>query len=174
MVCAELSCWGLGHGRAPLGPSSRGQPCKGWSGPVPQAASCIPAALSLPRLGGGPSDAQEVMEHRFFVSVNWQDVVQRKVSPACPWAACPGRVCSSPDSPSPSPPTQLQPPFKPQVTSEVDTRYFDDEFTAQSITITPPDRCECLLSCGAGGAAANLVLYLSPLLQLSRSWGPGQ
>lgn len=38
---------------------------------------------------------------------------------------------------------QLLPPFKPQVTSEVDTRYFDDEFTAQSITITPPDRCEC-------------------------------
>ena len=29
------------------------------------------------------------------------------------------------------------------MTSEIDTRYFDDEFTAQSITITPPDRCEC-------------------------------
>jgi hypothetical protein len=41
-----------------------------------------------------------------------------------------------------SSPPQLLPPFKPQVTSEVDTRYFDDEFTAQSITITPPDRCE--------------------------------
>ena len=24
----------------------------------------------------------EVMEHRFFLSVNWQDVVQKKVSPA--------------------------------------------------------------------------------------------
>lgn len=47
-------------------------------------------------------------------------------------------------------PPQLLPPFKPQVTSEVDTRYFDDEFTAQSITITPPDRCECVaLPCGA-------------------------
>lgn len=31
------------------------------------------------------------------------------------------------------------------MTSEVDTRYFDDEFTAQSITLTPPDRCEWLL-----------------------------
>ncbi|NXH23416.1 AKT2 kinase, partial [Bucco capensis] len=51
------------------------------------------------------------MEHRFFSCINWQDVVQRK----------------------------LVPPFRPQVTSEVDTRYFDDEFTAQSITITPPD-----------------------------------
>ncbi|ELK18216.1 RAC-beta serine/threonine-protein kinase [Pteropus alecto] len=68
------------------------------------------------RLGGGPSDAKEVMEHRFFLSINWQDVVQKK----------------------------LLPPFKPQVTSEVDTRYFDDEFTAQSITITPPDRYDSL------------------------------
>ncbi|XP_061232663.1 RAC-beta serine/threonine-protein kinase isoform X2 [Neopsephotus bourkii] len=68
------------------------------------------------RLGGGPRDAQEVMEHRFFAPINWQDVVQRK----------------------------LVPPFKPQVTSEVDTRYFDDEFTAQSITITPPDRYDAL------------------------------
>lgn len=39
---------------------------------------------------------------------------------------------------------QLIPPFKPQVTSETDTRYFDDEFTAQTITVTPPDQCEYL------------------------------
>ncbi|NWI64801.1 AKT2 kinase, partial [Todus mexicanus] len=31
------------------------------------------------RLGGGPSDAKEVMEHRFFAPINWQDVVQKKV-----------------------------------------------------------------------------------------------
>ncbi|XP_058715934.1 RAC-beta serine/threonine-protein kinase isoform X2 [Poecile atricapillus] len=60
------------------------------------------------RLGGGPGDAREVMEHRFFAGIDWQDVVQRKV------------------------------------TSEVDTRYFDEEFTAQSITVTPPERCEQL------------------------------
>lgn len=35
-------------------------------------------------------------------------------------------------------PQQLVPPFKPQATSETDTRYFDEEFTAQTITITPP------------------------------------
>ncbi|XP_077918933.1 RAC-beta serine/threonine-protein kinase isoform X3 [Halichoerus grypus] len=81
----------------------------------PEAKSLLAGLLKKDpkqRLGGGPSDAREVMEHRFFLSINWQDVVQRK----------------------------LLPPFKPQVTSEVDTRYFDDEFTAQSITITPPDR----------------------------------
>lgn len=33
------------------------------------------------RLGGGPGDAREVMEHRFFLGINWQDVMQKKVSP---------------------------------------------------------------------------------------------
>ncbi|XP_056906760.1 RAC-beta serine/threonine-protein kinase isoform X1 [Takifugu flavidus] len=64
------------------------------------------------RLGGGPDDAKDVMSHRFFTSINWQDVIEKK----------------------------LIPPFKPQVMSETDTRYFDEEFTAQTITITPPDR----------------------------------
>uniref|UniRef100_A0A672HWX8 non-specific serine/threonine protein kinase n=1 Tax=Salarias fasciatus TaxID=181472 RepID=A0A672HWX8_SALFA len=68
------------------------------------------------RLGGGPDDAKEVMSHKFFTSINWQDVTDKK----------------------------LIPPFKPQVTSETDTRYFDDEFTAQSITITPPDKYDSL------------------------------
>lgn len=40
---------------------------------------------------------------------------------------------------------QLTPLFKPQVTSETDTRYFDEEFTAQTITLTPPDKCKYLL-----------------------------
>lgn len=106
---------------------------------------------SLLRLGGGPSDAKEVMEHRFFLSINWQDVVQKKVSATttassrsmAPAVTLARASCLRVLSLGCSPP-QLPPPFKPQVTSEVDTRYFDDEFTAQSITITPPDRCECL------------------------------
>uniref|UniRef100_A0A3P8UP62 non-specific serine/threonine protein kinase n=1 Tax=Cynoglossus semilaevis TaxID=244447 RepID=A0A3P8UP62_CYNSE len=68
------------------------------------------------RLGGGADDAKEVMSHKFFASINWQDVTEKK----------------------------LVPPFKPQVTSETDTRYFDDEFTAQTITITPPDKYDSL------------------------------
>ncbi|XP_073769788.1 v-akt murine thymoma viral oncogene homolog 2, like isoform X1 [Danio rerio] len=67
------------------------------------------------RLGGGPDDARDVMMHKFFSGVQWDDVLQKK----------------------------LLPPFKPQVTSETDTRYFDDEFTAQSITVTPPDKLSC-------------------------------
>uniref|UniRef100_A0AAY4AAV9 non-specific serine/threonine protein kinase n=1 Tax=Denticeps clupeoides TaxID=299321 RepID=A0AAY4AAV9_9TELE len=64
------------------------------------------------RLGGGPEDAKEIMRHSFFNSVDWQDVYDKK----------------------------LVPPFMPQVTSETDTRYFDEEFTAQTITITPPEK----------------------------------
>lgn len=35
---------------------------------------------------------------------------------------------------------QIEPPFKPQVTSETDTRYFDQEFTGESVQLTPPDQ----------------------------------
>ncbi|XP_068106910.1 RAC-beta serine/threonine-protein kinase [Hyperolius riggenbachi] len=85
----------------------------------PEAKSLLAGLLKKDpkqRLGGGPNDAQEVKDHPFFSCINWQDVDQRK----------------------------LTPPFKPQVTSEIDTRYFDDEFTAQSITVTPPDRYDNL------------------------------
>uniref|UniRef100_A0A4W3JUC8 non-specific serine/threonine protein kinase n=1 Tax=Callorhinchus milii TaxID=7868 RepID=A0A4W3JUC8_CALMI len=64
------------------------------------------------RLGGGPEDAKDIMQHSFFTGINWQDVYDKK----------------------------LLPPFKPQVSSETDTRYFDEEFTAQTITITPPEK----------------------------------
>uniref|UniRef100_A0A8C6PA77 non-specific serine/threonine protein kinase n=1 Tax=Nothobranchius furzeri TaxID=105023 RepID=A0A8C6PA77_NOTFU len=66
------------------------------------------------RLGGGPDDAKEIMRHSFFGSVDWQDVYDKK----------------------------LVPPFQPQVSSETDTRYFDEEFTAQTITITPPEKSD--------------------------------
>ncbi|KAG7272629.1 hypothetical protein CRUP_033138 [Coryphaenoides rupestris] len=68
------------------------------------------------RLGGGPGDAKEVMKHGFFTRVRWEDVLLKK----------------------------LTPPFKPQVSSETDTRYFDVEFTGQAITITPPGHDDVL------------------------------
>lgn len=34
----------------------------------------------LRRLGGGVEDAREIMNHPFFASVNWADLVQKKVS----------------------------------------------------------------------------------------------
>ncbi|XP_067895147.1 RAC-alpha serine/threonine-protein kinase isoform X4 [Heterodontus francisci] len=81
----------------------------------PEAKSLLSGLLKKDpkqRLGGGYDDAKEIMQDKFFAGIEWQDVYQKK----------------------------LTPPFKPQVTSEMDTRYFDEEFTAQIITITPPDR----------------------------------
>lgn len=70
------------------------------------------------RLGGGPDDAREIQAHPFFASINWTDLVQKKI----------------------------QPPFKPQVTSDTDTRYFDSEFTGESVELTPPDPTGALTS----------------------------
>jgi len=66
----------------------------------------------LARLGGGPEDAQAVKNHIFFATINWADLEKKR----------------------------LTPPFKPQVVSETDTRYFDSEFTGESVELTPPDR----------------------------------
>jgi RAC serine/threonine-protein kinase len=70
------------------------------------------------RLGGGPDDAREIQAHPFFASINWTDLVLKKITP----------------------------PFKPQVTSDTDTRYFDSEFTGESVQLTPPDPSTALTS----------------------------
>ncbi|XP_063229979.1 RAC serine/threonine-protein kinase [Bacillus rossius redtenbacheri] len=70
------------------------------------------------RLGGGPDDAKEIMAHPFFSSINWTDLQLKKIPP----------------------------PFKPQVTSDTDTRYFESEFTGESVELTPPEHPEHLNS----------------------------
>merc|ERR1719412_1769372 len=65
----------------------------------------------LQRLGGGPEDAAAVKTHSFFNSINWAELDKKRITP----------------------------PFKPQVVSDTDTRYFDQEFTGESVELTPPD-----------------------------------
>uniref|UniRef100_A0A8C4E6G8 non-specific serine/threonine protein kinase n=1 Tax=Dicentrarchus labrax TaxID=13489 RepID=A0A8C4E6G8_DICLA len=99
----------------------------------PEAKSLLAGLLKKDpkqRLGGGPEDAKEVMTHKFFITINWQDVVQRKLTPL----------------------------FRPQVTSETDTRYFDEEFTAQTITLTPPDKYNSL-DCEDPGQQAHFPQF---------------
>lgn len=45
------------------------------------------------RLGGGSEDAKEIMQHRFFANIVWQDVYEKKV---CTWLLCPSldHVCT--------------------------------------------------------------------------------
>jgi len=70
--------------------------------------------------GGGPDDAREIMQHTFFSSINWKDLEEKKV-----WLD----VFLIQASKQFNTLLQIQPPFKPQVTSDTDTRNFDIEFT---------------------------------------------
>lgn len=44
---------------------------------------CMPCLILDPspthRLGGGSEDAKEIMQHRFFANIVWQDVYEKKV-----------------------------------------------------------------------------------------------
>ena len=62
------------------------------------------------RLGGGPTDSEEVKDHAFFENINWQDIEQKRV----------------------------QPPFKPEILYDTDTQNFDQEFTDENLELTPP------------------------------------
>uniref|UniRef100_A0A834RHD7 non-specific serine/threonine protein kinase n=1 Tax=Sarcoptes scabiei TaxID=52283 RepID=A0A834RHD7_SARSC len=53
------------------------------------------------RLGGGSDDAQEIKNHPFFKSIDWQDLAARKIAT----------------------------PFTPHITDELDTSNFAEEFT---------------------------------------------
>jgi len=61
------------------------------------------------RLGGGPTDALEIMQHSWFAGVDWNQIINKKIKP----------------------------PFKPKLASETDVRYVDDMFKEQKIGETP-------------------------------------
>ncbi|XP_074628418.1 RAC-alpha serine/threonine-protein kinase-like [Acropora palmata] len=63
------------------------------------------------RLGGGPDDAKEVMNHPFFLTVNWDDVYHKRIKP----------------------------PFKPVVKSDTDVSNFDEDFTNEPVDLSPAD-----------------------------------
>merc|ERR1719312_1911383 len=59
---------------------------------------------------GSINDAEELMEHPFFAVINWSDLKKKRITP----------------------------PFKPELTNELDTRYVDPEFEDENISMTPP------------------------------------
>lgn len=63
------------------------------------------------RLGGSTDDAKEVMRHPFFQSVNWDDILHKRVKP----------------------------PFKPVVKSDTDVSNFDEDFTSEPVKLSPPE-----------------------------------
>uniref|UniRef100_A0A674N9N9 protein kinase C n=1 Tax=Takifugu rubripes TaxID=31033 RepID=A0A674N9N9_TAKRU len=62
------------------------------------------------RLGSGEKDAEEVKKQPFFRTMDWEALLQRKVPP----------------------------PFLPSITGKEDVSNFDEEFTAEAPTLTPP------------------------------------
>ena len=52
-----------------------------------------------------------VKAHPFFLSINWEDLVNKRITP----------------------------PFKPQITDDTDTRSFDSQFTDEGVELTPTD-----------------------------------
>ena len=69
------------------------------------------------RLGSGPTDAQEVMGLSYFDGINWDDLYYKRVSA----------------------------PYKPSISSEKDTSYFDPEYTSMNIALSPPSSREYYL-----------------------------
>lgn len=61
------------------------------------------------RLGYGPRDAEEIMEHPYFLNTNFDDILNLRI----------------------------EPPYLPEVKSEHDVSNFDDEFTAETPRLTP-------------------------------------
>ena len=62
------------------------------------------------RLGSSVYDFEEIKNHSFFSTIDWDKLVNK----------------------------QLEPPFKPQVSSETDTCYFETQFTGENVKFTPP------------------------------------
>ncbi|KAK4321619.1 hypothetical protein Pmani_007591 [Petrolisthes manimaculis] len=81
------------------------------------------------RLGGGLDDAKEIQDHPFYNNINWKLLEEKK----------------------------LTPPFKPQITSDTDTRYFGPEFTEGSVSLTPPPAQPQLLNDMEEEAHENLM-----------------
>lgn len=79
---------------------------------TPQARDLLEKLLQKEksvRLGSGPNDHKDIMSHRFFSNISWDRLYQRKI----------------------------EPPFNPNVSSDLDLRHFDPEFTREAVSDTP-------------------------------------
>ncbi|CAF0731502.1 unnamed protein product [Rotaria sp. Silwood1] len=105
-------------------------------------ASLSPTALDLikrflkkeptERIGSGVDDVIEVERHPFFINIPFRLYEEKKI----------------------------EPPFKPVLDSDTDTRYFDAEFTNEPVCITPPGSTESLNGLGFSDDAFERFTYV--------------
>lgn len=77
------------------------------------------------RLGGSEEDVNEIKRHPFFAPINWDDLYHKRVTP----------------------------PWKPDITSDTDTKYIPEEFSNEPVQLTPPenDRLAAVVAGENGG-----------------------
>ncbi|XP_050410277.1 ribosomal protein S6 kinase beta-1 isoform X1 [Patella vulgata] len=92
------------------------------------------------RLGGGHEDAKPIKTHSFFRNTDWNELASRRVDP----------------------------PFKPNVTSEEDVSQFDTKFTRQTPVDSPDDT---VLSESANQVFVGFT-YVAPsvLMEMNKPW----
>ncbi|CAF3334972.1 unnamed protein product [Rotaria socialis] len=84
------------------------------------------------RIGSGIEDGIEVERHPFFKSIPFRLYEEKKI----------------------------EPPFKPDLDSDTDTRYFDSEFTNEPVCITPPGSNDSLNGLGLPDDAFERFTYV--------------
>lgn len=86
------------------------------------------------RLGGGQGDAEDIMQHAFFATIDWTELERKR----------------------------LIPPFKPELQGEADTRYVDPEFLDDCHQLTPPGSAEWRTLVAGEAIAFSEFSYQNP------------
>ncbi|XP_030248867.1 serine/threonine-protein kinase Sgk2b [Sparus aurata] len=104
------------HAKAEMFENILHAPLQLRSGASPAARSLLEGLLDrdVSKRLGESCDVVELQEHPFFASINWDDLLARKV----------------------------RPPFIPKVTSPCDVSYIDPEFTIQPVPASVSGRCQ--------------------------------
>ncbi|CAF1630673.1 unnamed protein product [Adineta ricciae] len=84
------------------------------------------------RIGSGVEDVREVERHPFFGNIPFHFYEEKKVPP----------------------------PFKPELDSDTDTRYFDTEFTNEPVCVTPPGSTDSINALGISDDAFERFTYV--------------
>lgn len=127
------------------------------------------------RLGGSEEDVREIQRHPFFAPINWDDLYHKRVRfclvivilSSCfllflYWDGLTlvfvheinylveNCVCCM---------WQLTPPWKPDISSDCDTKYIPEEFSNEPVQLTPPEGSQLTAAAAAGDNVGELPYF---------------